>query len=97
METHYAFSSLQIDQNSAVPESGLIIQNKDLRLLKSLNYSTFGNPSNMSGAVKREVIDQVKYTYLSVQTLLGKCIVIQQNEYLLVKCFNGAVFFSPST
>ena len=66
METQYAFSSLKKVQNSAVPESVLIIQNKNLRLLKRMNSSTFGNPSNMSDEVKREVSDQGTYTYLSV-------------------------------
>ena len=53
----------KIVQSSAVPESGLIIQNKELRQLKSLNYSALGNPSTMSGEVKREVSDQGTCTY----------------------------------
>ena len=67
MEPHHAFSSLKIVQSSAVPECGLIIQNKDIKSVGSLGSSTLGNPSTTNVEVKREATDQGTCTYLSVQ------------------------------
>ena len=76
METQHAFSPLKTVQNPAVPESELIVQNKDLRPVGSVASSPFGNSSTTSVEVKQEATDQGTCTYLSELNIFCKFIYI---------------------
>ena len=67
METHLTYSHLQIPQESAVTASLLSVPNKEVRQTESFNFPTLSNSTAISDEVKKEVTDQGRFTFFSVQ------------------------------